>query len=325
MRRFLAALAVLVMVAAACGDDGGAGDDGTPEETVGVGQALPGPKNDQSFDQVNYEGCLAAEDQFGVTCTVVENLTEPQARIDALRNLAANNQLVIGVGAEFADAGVAVAPQFPDVKFVIINGAPGPENLHVYGFSEQRAYIAGVVAAQLTTANKVGYIGGLLIPPVTQADVLLEAGVTDTDPAIEYSSTIVGDFNDAAKAKEAAAAMIASGVDVIYAFLDAALPGIQQAIDESGQDVLVLNNDVPHCDNGENWVGDAFVDWTDLNVTIVQAFLDDELPAEPLFYGVEDPELSGFRLCPGYEEHETLVTDTATALANGEITLPDAA
>jgi basic membrane protein A and related proteins len=321
--RVVVGLIALTFVAVACGGgDEGPGTAGSGGEQIGVGQALPGPKNDQSFDQVNYEGCLKAETELGVKCSVVENLVDPQARIDALKNLASGNQLVIGVGAEFADAGVAVAPQFQNVKFVIINGQAGPSNLHVFGFREDRAYLAGAVMAKLTKAKKVGYVGGLLIPPVTAADVALKAAVTATDPGVEYVSTIVGDFNDAPKAKEAAAAQIAGGVDVIYAFLDAALPGVEQAIQESGKDILILNNDVPHCDRGPNYVGTAYVDWTQLNVSIVKQFLDKSLPAEPIFYGVEDPALSGMRLCPGYEANQAVIDDIQPKLASGEIVVP---
>src|SRR6266542_1535963 len=178
----LSVLLVLLMAASACGKSSTTG--GKSGGVVRVGQALPGPKNDQSFDQVNYEGCLKAEKDLGVKCSVVENLTDPAGRVDALKNLAAGNQFVIGVGAEFADSGLAVAGQFPNVQFVIINGQAGPSNLHVYGFVEGRAYLAGVIMAKLTKTKKVGYIGGLLIPPVTQADVALKAAIHDTDPSV---------------------------------------------------------------------------------------------------------------------------------------------
>ena len=111
---------------------------------------------------------------------MVENVVDPQARIDALKNLAADNPLVIGVGGEYADAGLTAAPQFPDVEFVVINGETDPAipNLHAY-FVRQGvpAYIAGVVAAELTEAKKVGYLGGELIPPTTQSDDGFKAGV----------------------------------------------------------------------------------------------------------------------------------------------------
>jgi basic membrane protein A len=314
-------LLVLVLVAAACSKSSTSGGAATSGGTVRVGQALPGPKNDQSFNQVNYEGCLKAQTDLGVKCSVVENLTDPAGRVDALKNLAAGNQLVIGVGAEFADAGVAVAPQFPNVQFAIINGQPGAANLHVYGFQEGRAYLAGVVMATLTTAKKVGYIGGLLIPPITQADVALKAAVKDTDPGVQYVSTIIGDFNDAPKAKEAAAAQIASGVDVIYAFLDAALPGVEQAIQESGKKVLILNNDVPHCDR-PNYVGTAYTDWTQLNLKIIKAYMDNTLATTPDFESVTDPTLSGLKLCTAYQQYQMLADDTAKKISSGEIVVP---
>src|SRR5690606_24061622 len=109
-----------------------------------VGMALAGPKNDKGFAQAHYEGLVAAEEELGVTVSVMENVLDPQERVEALRTLAQDNELVIGVGAEYAEAGTVVAPQFPDVTFMIINGEDSDaENLHVYGVREGvPAYIA---------------------------------------------------------------------------------------------------------------------------------------------------------------------------------------
>ena len=224
--------------------------------------ALPGPKNDKGFNQSHYDGLIAASEKYGFTPNAVENVVDPQARIDAMKNLATDNPLVIGVGGEYAEAGLTAAPQFPDVSFAVINGETDPSipNLHAY-FVRQGvpAYIAGVVAAQLSEAKKVGYLGGELIPPTTQSDDGFKAGVAAADPSIEYASTIVGNFNDPEKAKEAAAAQISAGADVIFALLDAGFPGVEQAVEESGKDVLLINPIFPRCDEGPNIVGVAFL------------------------------------------------------------------
>ncbi|MFN8233134.1 MAG: BMP family protein [Actinomycetota bacterium] len=300
-RSITAGLLLLTLVAAACGSDdgGGGGETGGGEtggsgETVRVGMALPGPKNDKGFNQAHYQGMLDAQEQLGVEITVVENVVDPQARIDALKNLAADNDLVIAVGGEYAEAGSTVAPQFPDVQFAGINGEQtDAENLHIY-FVRQGlpAYVAGVLAAQLTTSGKVGYVGGELIPPTTQSDDAMKAAVEATDPDVEYATTIVGNFNDAEKAKEAAAAQIAAGADVIYGLLDAGFPGVQQAVEESGKDVLTMSAIFSRCEEGANIVGTTYLNSAAMVVAIIQEYMDGTMPAgEPQFFGLEDPEI----------------------------------
>lgn len=330
-RGLIVGLLCLVLVAAACrGDDGGGGGNGGGGdgngEAVRVGMALPGPKNDKGFNQAHYDGLLAAEEELGAEITVVENVVDPQARIDALRNLAADNDLVIGVGGEYAEAGTTIAPQFPDVEFAIINGEQtDAENLHIYFVRQGTpAYIAGVLAAQLTESGKVGYLGGELIPPTTQSDDAMAAAVAATDPNVEYVSTIVGNFNDAEKAKEAAAAQIAAGADVIYALLDAGFPGLQQAVEESGKEVLTMNPIFPRCEDGENIVGYTYLNSARMVVDIVQQYIDGTMPqGAPKFYGLEDPEIQAFVLCPGYEEHQETVDQLTQQINNNEIEMPE--
>jgi basic membrane protein A and related proteins len=330
IRLVLMALVALSLVAASCGGGGGAGGGGDAGGGGGakesVGMALPGPKNDKGFNQSHYDGLIAAGEKHQVATNVVENVVDPQARIDAMKNLAADNGLVIGVGGEYAEAGLTVAPQFSDVKFAVINGETDPNspNLHAY-FVRQGvpAYVAGVIAAQLTETKKVGYLGGELIPPTTQSDDGFKAGVQDTDPDIEYVSTIVGNFNDPEKAKEAAAAQIQAGADVIFALLDAGFPGVEQAVTESGKEVLLFNPIFPRCDEGENIVGVAFLSSGGLVDQIVGDWLNDSMPTEATFYGVENTEIQRFDLCPDWERFQSQVDDLHNQLANNEITLPE--
>jgi basic membrane protein A and related proteins len=350
-RKIVASLVMVVaLVGAACGsDDGGSSSEGsttpgsaepgssaeagsTPASSGGgveltsVGMALPGPKNDKGFNQSHYDGLIAAGEKYGFTPNVVENVVDPQARIDAMKNLAADNPLVIGVGGEYADPGLTAAPQFPDVTFAVINGQTDPAipNLHAY-FVRQGvpAYIGGVVAAQLTKSKKVGYLGGELIPPTTQSDDGFKAGVMATDPSIEYASTIVGNFNDPEKAKTAAAAQISAGADVIFALLDAGFPGVEQAVQESGKDVLLINPIFPRCDEGPNIIGVAILSSGALVDQIIADYKDGALPKEPKFYGVENPDIQKFQLCEPFAQYQDLVDETTTKINSGEITLPE--
>jgi basic membrane protein A len=358
-RTFVSSLvATLALVGAACGSSGGssagstaapagstaapagstaaaAGSTAAPAgSTAGtaagtvksVGMALPGPKNDKGFNQSHYDGLIAAGEKYGFTPNVVENVVDPQARIDAWKNLAADNPLVIGVGGEYAEPGLTAAPQYSDVQFAIINGQTDPNipNLHAY-FVRQGvpAYIGGVIAAQLTKTKKVGYLGGELIPPTTQSDDGFKAGVAATDPSIQYASTIVGNFNDAEKAKEAAAAQISAGADVIFALLDAGFPGVEQAVKESGKDVLLINPIFPRCDEGPNIVGVAVLSSGALVDQIVNDYLHDALPKDPKFYGVENQEIQKFQLCDPFAKYQSVVDDTTAKINSGEIKLPE--
>ena len=124
--------------------------------------------------------------------------------------------------------------------------------------------------------------------------------MASVDDSIEYASTIVGNFNDAAAAKEAAAAQISAGADMIFALLDAGFTGVEQAVTESGKDILLMNPIFPRCDEGDNIVGVAFLSSGGLVDQIIQDYQNDALPTpDPKFYGVENPDIQRFACAMG--------------------------
>ena len=333
------------LLAASCGDGDGdsdaADDESAPaattapeepaveepaEEPPTVGLALPTGRNDGGFSQSYYDGLLAAEEAYGLTIAVQDNAGDPEQTVDALRNLAATNDLVIGVGAQFAEAGTIVAPEFPEVEFAIVNGqATDDANLHIYIVRQGvPAYPAGVIAADLTQTNKVGFIGGLEIPPTTQSADAFSGGATSVNPEIETVSTVVGDFEDVAGAKEAAAAQIAAGADVLFAFVNSGLEGVLQAVDESGEDVKIFSVIFPQCDRSTQLVGTATLSSFAQVDTIVSAFLAGAMPADLVLWGVEDPGIQSFVLCPDYAsaDLEAKVAELLAGINDGSIELP---
>lgn len=354
--RLLPLLAALAVLVAACGGSAGstdeaaaadgataapaAGDDTTDEaEDAGggdtapeaasadftVGLALAGPRNDRGFYQSHFEGVETAAEDHGFEYSVVDSLEDPQGRIDALRNLAEDNEIVLGGGAAFADAGNAIAEQFPDTTFIVTSGVTDPDipNLHSYVAQQGApAFLAGFAAVEVTETNKIGFIGGAEIPPTFLSDQFFQAAVEDLSPDAEYVSTVIGSFNDAALAKEAASAQIASDADVIFAFLDAGIPGVLQAVDESGEDVKIINPITDRCEESEHMLGFTFLNAQLLVQIIMDDFLNGELPEGTQFYALQNTDIQDFRLCPRFDELTERIDEVRAELQSGERELP---
>ena len=105
---------------------------------------------------------------------------------------------------------------------------------------EVGAYGGGAVAAKLTETGKVGYITGLTLP-LTYAEVhAMEQVVEDLGLDVEVVPVWVGDFNDPAKARELADALIAEDVDVIVSSLNLGTLGVFEAAKNAPSEVLVI-------------------------------------------------------------------------------------
>jgi basic membrane lipoprotein Med (substrate-binding protein (PBP1-ABC) superfamily) len=94
-------------------------------------------------------------------------------------------------------------------------------------------YLAGMVAGSLTKTNKLGYVGGIELPPVKLAYNAWAAGARAVNPAVESRETYLNTFDDAVAGHEAALAMIRLGVDMLHHNADQAGLGVFQAAKES--------------------------------------------------------------------------------------------
>ncbi|WP_432989742.1 BMP family ABC transporter substrate-binding protein [Dactylosporangium sp. CA-233914] len=317
------ALAAALLLTGACGagESSGAGGD---KKTIKVGVALAGPRNDKAFYQTYLEGVTQNAEAMHLKVSVVDNLTDPQQITDALTNLAADNDIVIGGGSALVAGANAIAANYPDTTFVMSGAVKeGIPNLHAYMMLQGvPAYVAGAVAAGQTKSGKVGFIGGAQIPPTSQSDIDFKAGAQSVNPNIGYATVTVGSFSDAPKAKAAAAAQITEGVDVIYAFVDAGLPGVIQAIEESGKDVKVFNPTTDRCNESQHIVGFDYQNNQQLVTVILQDYLAKKLPTGTKKYALQDPKIQKLTMCPGSAGLQAKADEVAAKINAGEITMP---
>ena len=134
---------------------------------------------------------------------------------------------MVAVGFLMAEALDAVAKQFPDTNFAIIDFAQEelaskPANVRGLLFKEQEAgylvgYLAGPVVAEEGGANPtVSTVGGQKIPPVDRYIAGFQAGAKAANPDVQSQNAYSQDFVDQAKCKEIALNQIARGSSVVF-------------------------------------------------------------------------------------------------------------
>jgi basic membrane protein A len=288
-----------------------------------IGAVLMGSRNDRSYNQSVYSGLMSAKAKYDLDVTVVDNVSDPSSQFDTIRNLARTNALVIAASVSFDTAVARVARDFPDVGFVIVGGRTTPaRNIHFVDIAPRAGgYLVGAVAATLTKTNTVGFIGGALIPPTTETEKGYKIGVEAMKPSVKVASVIVGSFGDPAKAKQAAAAQLASGADVIFGWLDAGYPGVIQAIRESGNAANGLSVAVSKCALGEEEVGDHILAYDAVTENLLRDYVAHDV--ENHVYGLEDPDVQRLQLCPAFNTPvlKALIAEQTKAIVSGEVDL----
>ena len=200
-----------------------------------------GGKFDKSFNEAAFNGAERWAAETGGTYRDIEIQSEAQ-REQALRRLAeAGFNPVITTGFAIADIMGTVAKDFPDTKFVNVDGwlPEVPDNVLLINFTEhQGSYLVGMLAAMKSESGTVGFIGGMDIPLIrhfgcgyaqgakaVNPDITVVANMTGTDPSA---------WNDPVKGSELAKAQIAQGADIIYAAAGGTGVGVLQTAADEG-------------------------------------------------------------------------------------------
>ncbi len=131
----------------------------------------------------------------------------------------------------------AVAPEYPDIKWIQLFGDPVDPpipNLVTVSYNYYLGcYLSGIFAANVSKTGKIGYIGGISIPPLNADFNALKAGVHSVNPDASVSAAFAGSFQDPAKGYEIASQMFLDGIDYIQTDAAATDGGIIQAANEN--------------------------------------------------------------------------------------------
>ena len=197
-------------------------------EKLKVGFIYVGPVGDGGWSYQHDQGRKAIEAEYGdrIETTFIESVPEGADAERALTQLAlAGNKLIFATSFGFMDSVIATAAKFPDVKFEHATGYKRADNVSTYDarFYEGRA-VMGTIAGRMTKSNKIGYIGSFPIPEVIQGINSSFIHARKVNPDVEMKVVWAYSWFDPAKEADAAAALIAEGVDVVLQHTDSTAP-----------------------------------------------------------------------------------------------------
>jgi basic membrane protein A len=272
LRTLVVPLAVLALVAAACGDDttppGGDGSeapDCNADLTVGVAYDVGGI-GDKSFNDAANAGLQAAIDE-GLVCEENAKSIEPDAtgsnRDENVLALADDgNDLIIAVGFAFTPGINDNAGDYPDQQFAIIDGYAtcgtacgltndGLTNVTDLTFKEQEgSFLVGAAAATKADedgCDTVGFLGGQTGALIEKFQAGYTAGVHYVDDSINVLVQYIGDdvtaFTDAVKGEALSTRMYDDGACIIYHAAGASGAGLFTAAVKADKIAIGVDSD----------------------------------------------------------------------------------
>jgi basic membrane protein A len=243
--------------AAASSSSASAGDkvDGSALK-VGLAYDIGG-RGDASFNDSAAAGLDKAKADLGLKPENVKELTAaPNEAEDAkqtrLRQLANEGfNPIVGIGFAYAESLKVVAPEFPNVKFGIVDGVvEGAPNVTGLVFAEHEgSFLAGVIAAYQSKSCHIGFVGGVNIPLIQKFDAGYAQGAKTAAPDIKIENkylTPAGDFTgfqDPTKGQVAAQGQIEAGADVLYHAAGASGKGVFSAAKAANAKAIGVDSD----------------------------------------------------------------------------------
>jgi basic membrane protein A len=253
--KIAAALCVATLALAGCAKDDKSSGSSTALDCgslsgdgpkVGIAYDVGG-QGDHSFNDSAAAGMKKAAADFGATCVEGEaQLNEAEsAREDRLKQLAdAGANPIIGVGFAYSESVNAVAPDYPEISFGIIDGFDWDkkpnDNVAYLGFAENEgSFLVGVAAALKTQTDHIGFVGGVHNDLIKKFEAGYVAGATAVNPSITVDVKYIEEsdlsgFTDPAGGKAAAAAMYQNGADIVYHAAGGSGSGVFDAAVDAG-------------------------------------------------------------------------------------------
>lgn len=198
-----------------------------------------GGKFDKSFNEAAYNGAEKFKKETGVAYVEFE-VSNASQREQALRRFAEDGRNpIVMAGFAWEDALKAVAKDYPDLNFAIIDDAVDLPNVRSLVFKENEgSYLVGILAAMASKSKKVGFVGGMDIPLIRKFECGYVGGAKSAG-ATDVIQNMTGDtpaaWNDPAKGGEIAKTQIDQGADVVYAAAGGTGVGVLQAAADAGK------------------------------------------------------------------------------------------
>ncbi len=261
-----------------------------------------GGKGDQSFNDSAYRGLQWAAEAFGIKHVEIEPGADAD-RETGLRMIANQGfDLVIGVGFLFTDAITAVAKEFPDTKFAIVDGfiADVPNVSSLLFTENDGSFLVGVIAAMRAKADgkdTLGFVGGMDIPLIHKFEAGYREGIKYACPDCKLLSDYAGSepkaFADPVKGKELALAQIDKGAAVIYHASGLTGAGVYEAGKERKVYVIGVDSNQNHlgkiADTGENFGLTSMLKQVDVAVYLtVKDVVEGTFKGGPRNFGLAD-------------------------------------
>lgn len=216
-----------------------------PAGSVKMVVLLPGEIDDQSWNTGNYKGIMACRKALDVELRYEKNVSEADSEAMLRWYADKGYQFILAAGTQFEEPVSAVADEYPEVDFCIINGreSSGMNVCGVYPKEDEASHLAAVMAGNLTESGTFGIIAGYPSEPMEELldqyekdvrSIAKKRGFQEPEVFRAYANS----WEDVQMGKDIADQMIAKGADLLFIYANKVGLGCIESAKENGAKVI---------------------------------------------------------------------------------------
>ncbi|MDB6179105.1 BMP family protein [Paracoccus sp. Z330] len=284
-----------------------------------------GEVQDAGFNASALAGVRRAMQDHAADISCVSGVRYDQDEIRArLAQIVPEIDGLVFIGGQGNIATPEIAARYPDKRFAIVQGQITGPNLASYDVrQEDSAFLAGVLAAQLTKTGTVGHLSGHRVRPGLKGRAAFVAGVAHARPQVRVLTGFCGTQDDSSVTRKWTDGLIANGADVIFTMLNAARAGAIDACRTAG--IKQIGNALDWVEqNPEVFVGSAMAR-IDIGVTTaISDMIEGHIPTGITEFGLTSGDVVSLRVAADIPPKAAqAVSDAARRIRTGEIEVPD--
>ena len=244
---------------------------------------LPGEINDQGWNASNYAGVVKCNEELGTEMEYIEAV-QPADFESTFREYAERGyDIIMAAGSQFDEAAAAVAEQYPDTLFMLVNGNnhDGANLCPLFPKEYEASYLGAIIAGYITETGKFGLIGGdpnqamqdlMAVYGKTAVAIAKERGIEDAEYNLQYSNS----WSDITLGKQMSESMIDAGADVMFVYANELGLGVISGAQEKGVKVVGYSADQTVIDPS-TVVASIDFDYATMYVWAIDQWLNGEL------------------------------------------------
>lgn len=215
---------------------GGAGPLFAADEVLKVGVIHMGAISDTGWEYFQAQAWRALEKEYPdkVKVTVLENIAQIQDCERMFRQLSSQgHKLIFGTTFSQYASLKKLAPTMPNSHFECCAGIEAGDNLGVFEARHyEGTYLTGIAAGRMTKTNVLGWVGAFPVPQVIYSLNAFLLGARSVNPDVVLKVVWANAWVDPGKEKDAVAALVAQGADVLSGSPNTPVQGL--AAEEKG-------------------------------------------------------------------------------------------